>query len=377
MSGVPIAFYAPLKSPGHPDPSGDRTMARLLLSALARAGFAPLLASELRTREAAGDETRQRELGRRSRQEADRLAASFAALPPGERPRLWFTYHSYYKAPDHLGPLMADRLDVPYAVAEASSAPKRAGGPWNYGHEAAEAAIAKAALLFVMTRHDREALERALRPGKRLVFLPPFLDPEPWNSEPARPPPNGHAAVRLLTVAMMREGDKLASYRLLAASLALLGTADWVLDLAGDGPARPEVERLFASFADRVVFHGRCSGAELAELYARADIVVWPAVNEAYGMALLEAQASGCPVVAGGYGGVADAMVPGTTGLMPRAGDAVQFAAALRALIGDPERRVRMGSAARRFITTERHLGAAATILGEALRPLLSQAAAA
>ena len=43
----PVAFYAPLKSPNHPLPSGDRTMARLLMKALDRAGYAPQLASEI------------------------------------------------------------------------------------------------------------------------------------------------------------------------------------------------------------------------------------------------------------------------------------------------------------------------------------------
>ena len=46
---IPIAFYAPLKSPDHPAPSGDRTMARLLLKALRAAGFEPRLVSTLRS----------------------------------------------------------------------------------------------------------------------------------------------------------------------------------------------------------------------------------------------------------------------------------------------------------------------------------------
>ena len=53
--GLPAAFYAPLKSPRHPAPSGDRTMARLLSTTLVRAGFAPDLASEVRTLDKHGD----------------------------------------------------------------------------------------------------------------------------------------------------------------------------------------------------------------------------------------------------------------------------------------------------------------------------------
>ncbi|HEY0353342.1 MAG TPA: glycosyltransferase family 1 protein, partial [Enterovirga sp.] len=84
----PVAFYAPLKSPDHPTPSGDRTVARLLIKALRRAGFAPSVASELRTYEPLGDAARQRELREASLEEAERLVASFERLPPQSRPRL-------------------------------------------------------------------------------------------------------------------------------------------------------------------------------------------------------------------------------------------------------------------------------------------------
>ncbi|MDQ4134573.1 MAG: glycosyltransferase family 1 protein, partial [Pseudomonadota bacterium] len=127
-SAVPVAFYAPLKSPNHPSPSGDRTMARLLLEALRKAGFSPALASELRTLDAAGDAGVQVEIRARSEAEAERLVAAYRALPSEERPRLWFTYHVYYKAPDWIGPRVADALGVPYAIAEGSRAGKRAFG---------------------------------------------------------------------------------------------------------------------------------------------------------------------------------------------------------------------------------------------------------
>ena len=60
----------------------------------------------------------------------------------------------------------------------------------------------------------------------------------------------------------------------------------------------------------------RCVGAlpaaALPEIYAAADLYVWPACNEAYGMALLEAQAAGVPVVAGAEGGVPDIVADGS-----------------------------------------------------------------
>ena len=71
----PVAFYAPLKSPDHRSPSGDRTMARLLMKALERAGFAPVLASGSRSLDKAGHP----EVQARIRQDA--LAEAGSAQP--------------------------------------------------------------------------------------------------------------------------------------------------------------------------------------------------------------------------------------------------------------------------------------------------------
>src|SRR5215218_5524531 len=162
-----------MKGPDHPAPSGDRTMARLLLKALVKAGFRPELASALRSWDRAGDAAFQDEVRRSSSAEADRLVARWTSAPSGDRPRLWFTYHLYYKAPDWIGPRVADALGIPYVVAEGSRAGKRADGPWALGHAGAEAALDRADLLLVMTDADRDALQRALRPGQRLADLPP------------------------------------------------------------------------------------------------------------------------------------------------------------------------------------------------------------
>ena len=367
-----VAFYAPLKSPDHPVASGDRTVGRLLMRALAAAGFRPELASGLRTFEPHGDEHRQRELGAESEAEADRLIARWRS--GSTKPALWFTYHTYYKAPDHLGPLIAARLGIPYVVAEASRATKRRDGPWSFAHRAAEASISAASIIFVSTAHDREALAQDTSLRSRLLDLPPFLDTAEWPS--SRRVRRG-GGVRLLAVGMMRPGDKLQSYRLLAAALDSIRDLDWTLDIAGDGPIRREVEALFAPLDGRVAFHGLVDRRSLGALYSAADLFVWPAVNEAYGMALLEAQAHGCPVVAGGFGGIASAMIPGGTGLMPRPGDVPAFSAAVADLIGDHARRAGMGIAAERFVRTERNLTGVAAVLARTLDPLLAASMAA
>ena len=370
---VPVAFYAPMKAPDHPAPSGDRTMARLLLKALVKAGFRPELASALRSWDWVGDAAFQDDVRRSSSAEADRLVARWTNARPGDRPRLWFTYHLYYKAPDWIGPRVAEALRIPYVVAEASRAGKRARGAWAAAHAGAEAALDRADAIFVMTEADREALERHHRNGQRLLELPPFIDLEEW-SDPSTATPRGTGVVRLLTVAMMRHGDKLASYRMLAAALAGLPDGGWSLDVVGDGEARPEVETLFADLAPHVRFHGRVDDrGSLAGFYAAADLFVWPAVNEAYGMAFLEAQALGCPVLASAFGGVASVVRHGETGELTPPGDVPALAKALARLVGDAPRRRALGQAARQFVRGERGLDRAAERLRAGLLPLLGR----
>jgi glycosyltransferase involved in cell wall biosynthesis len=373
--GFRVAFYAPLKSPRHPAPSGDRTMARLLWTALVRAGFDPDLASEVRTLDKHGDGQAQGRAKRESEAAAADLIEQYRSLESSRRPRLWFTYHVYYKAPDWIGPAVADALRIPYVIAEGSRAGKRARGPWAFGHRGAEAALDRADAILVMTAQDRPALERDGPPRQRLVDLPPFLDEE-W----MQPASSATRAARdaetpsLLTVAMMRSGDKLASYRLLAESLAEIVDLPWTLGVVGDGEARDEVRRLFEPFAGRVRFHGEIGdSAALRALYDAADLFVWPAVHEAYGMALLEAQARGCPVVAGAFGGVASVVRDGETGCLTPPGDARAFGRAVRSLLLDAPARQRLRRAACRFVATDRTLGIAADRLRGVLMPLLEQ----
>lgn len=365
----PVAFYAPLKSPNHPSPSGDRTMARLLMKAIDGAGFTPTLASELRTFDKAGDPGAQDNARQRSAEEAARLVAEYRAQPKALRPCLWFTYHVYYKAPDWIGPAVADALRIPYVVAEGSRAAKRAEGPWALGHRGAEAALDRADAILVMTAHDRAALSASRPPRQRLIDLPPFLDLAEWPEQAALPK---SCEPRLLAVAMMRDGDKLASYRLLADALRRIQHRAWTLDIVGDGGVRGKVEELFASFGPRIRFRGQIDGKPaLTDLYEQADLLVWPAVNEAYGMVLLEAQAFGCPVVAGDEGGVASVVRSGHTGVLTPAGDPGAFAETVSKLLDDRARLQQLGAAARDFVREERTLGHASERLRGALGSLI------
>jgi glycosyltransferase involved in cell wall biosynthesis len=118
----------------------------------------------------------------------------------------------------------------------------------------------------------------------------------------------------------------------------------------------------------RSVFLGTLGNRDLAEMYAACDLYAWPSVNEAYGMALLEAQAAGLPVVSRATRGVPDVVVDGRTGVLVNEDDAL--ADALRELLRDPARRSALGREAAAFVSSERSLEAAASRLKTLLSAL-------
>lgn len=353
-----IAFYAPLKPPDHPIPSGDRRIARLFLAALRAGGHDVFLASRFRSYDGRGDHARQARLAALGARLARRFLAHCYTAPESA-PELWFTYHLYHKAPDWLGPAIADVLDIPYVVAEASDAPKQATRPWAAGRQAAERAIQRADAVIGLNPTDRDCILPLLRDPWRWFPIKPFIDASAY----AGPTRGSGEPPRLIVVAMMRPGDKLASYRLLADALSRLLDLSWTLEVIGDGSARLDVEAALLPLEERVIWAGAIEEIAVAKRLAAADLYVWPAVNEAYGMALLEAQASGLPVVAGASGGVGEIVTPGVTGILVPPGDGPAFAAAVRSLLLDPARRTAFSEAALHRVGSEHDVAAAARSL--------------
>jgi len=354
-----VAFYAPLKPPTHPVPSGDRRIARLLLQALRRRGHDVRVVSTFRSYEGKGDAAKQNEIERRGAAEAQRLLRSKLMR---WRPHAWFTYHLYQKAPDWLGPPIAKKLGIPYLVAEAAYAPRRSKGRWDRGLRAVENALRQTDTVLMLNPNDEECVAPLVRRRSGAVHgiesvwechdfavwkrraknrpaavepMLPFLDSAPYRrAHNRRPQHRAVLAARhriparqpwLLAVGMMRPGDKLASYRLMAKALRGLERRPWQLLVIGDGPARPAVRAAFARFGRRVHWLGARAESELPAFYAASDLLVWPCINEAIGMAILEAQAAGLPAVVADVGAIGTIVSESYTGFRVPEGDVRAF----------------------------------------------------
>ena len=354
-----IAFYAPLKSPEHPTPSGDRQMARMLIKALELAGHQVDVASSLRSFMPEPSPAAWAGLAEQARQEISGLSARW---PRGAKPDVWFTYHPYYKAPDLLGPALARSWGIPYVTAEASYSARRNAGAWRESQARVVDCVRLAAANFCFTNRDRKGLAEAA-PDARIEMLPPFIDTSPFQGFCAADNPG-----RLIAVAMMRRGDKYRSFAMLASALGMIVDLPWTLSVAGGGDLRGEIEALFNGFPrHRIEWLGQLPPQEIASIYQEGGIYVWPGCGEAYGLAYLEAQAAGLPVVAQETAGVPEVVRNGVTGLLTPDGDVAAYAAAVRMLITHGIERRRMAAAARKFVLDRHALGTAAATLSACL----------
>lgn len=129
--------------------------------------------------------------------------------------------------------------------------------------------------------------------------------------------------------------------------------------LAGEGDLRQALGALAEALKAPVTLAGPLDREGVREAFGAADVVAVPSVIDSAGNvdglpnSLLEALASGCPIVASAVGGIPDVVVHDQNGLLFPPGDAAALAAALRRLVAEPETRRRLGEAARRHAASE------------------------
>lgn len=185
----------------------------------------------------------------------------------------------------------------------------------------------------------------------RAVLVPPGVDVSTF-----RPPAGeqgGHRPPTILFVGRLETTSRWKGVHVLIDALALVAehVPDVRLELAGDGDAVPWLrERAHAAgVEDRLVWHGSVGHDRLAELYRQAWVVALPSLtdSESFGMSLVEAMASGTPVVGSRVGGIPFVVRDGVDGVLVPPGDASALATALVSLVRDPDRGRAMGRAGR------------------------------
>ena len=138
------------------------------------------------------------------------------------------------------------------------------------------------------------------------------------------------------------------------------------LTLVGDGPERAGIEAHAAALelSEAVRFTGYLTQDEVAAELAAADLFVLPSFAEGVPVVLMEAMATGLPVIATRIAGIPELVEEGVSGLLVPPGDAVALAAAIGELLADPDRRAAMGRAGRAKVAAEFDQATEAALLG-------------
>ena len=211
------------------------------------------------------------------------------------------------------------------------------------------AAVRRAAAVVAISSYTAGLAVTAGAPASRvhLVLAGVDLPPSPDPARDGRP--------TLVTVS--RLDDRYKGHDVVLDAMPAIREAvpdvRWIV--VGDGSLLPELRAQAATrgLDDVVHFTGRVGDAERDEILGRAHVFVMPsrvppggAGGEGFGIALLEANAHGVPVVAGRAGGTFDAVADGRTALLVDPGSAAEVAQAVVALLGDEDRRRAFGDAA-------------------------------
>jgi glycosyltransferase involved in cell wall biosynthesis len=165
----------------------------------------------------------------------------------------------------------------------------------------------------------------------------------------AVPPPSPQPMRESMTIGTAGRLEPIKGISTLLEATALMPPRFTALrvELAGSGSARGALEALAAQrgISDRVAFLGWVSNR--IDLHRRWSVFVIPSTQEGFGLAALEAMASGVPVVASAVGGLVELVEEGRSGFLVPPGDARAFSERIGRLLDDPKLRSAMAAAAR------------------------------
>jgi glycosyltransferase involved in cell wall biosynthesis len=276
----------------------------------------------------------------------------------GTSPDVWFTYHSYYKAPDLLGPAVSRKLNIPYVIFQGIySTKQRRRWKAKLGFYLNKNTLCAANHVFSNKSVDLLNLKRLL-PENRITYVAPGIIPgdfcfddrarlqlrKQWNA--------GDKPV-IFSAAMFRSDVKTEglTWVIRACGELCRQGQNFQLVIAGDGQERNKLEQMADEHVPgRVQFAGRIPRQDMFRYYSAADLFVFPGIRESLGMVFLEAQSCGLPVVAFNNAGVPEAVQDGKTGILVPMYALAPFVDAIKRLMTDVNLRQQMGLAAKSYI---------------------------
>ena len=345
-----ICFYAPFKPMGHANPSGDLVTATGIYDYLLNGGHQVLTASTLRCRWIYWKPW----LWPRFVWERKQVVRKFSANPVD----LWFTYHSYYKAPDLLGPLASKKLNIPYVIFQGIYATKRRRKYKTWpGFYFNTATLLAADHVFTNKKVDLLNLKRLL-PDDRVTYVAPGIKPDEFTFDgearnELRRQWRADSQPVIFSAAMFRPDVKTRGLEWVIRACGELWRKghQFQLVIAGDGKEKKTLQNLATEqIPGRVRFVGQIPRHELYRYYSAADLFVFPGIGESLGMVFLEAQACGLPVVAFDNAGVPEAVQDQKTGFLLPIYEMEPFVEAVKRLMVDKNLREQMGLAAKSYV---------------------------
>ena len=365
-----IAFYAPLKPLDHPHPSGDLVIGTGLYNFLQGRGHRIGKVSRLRARWIYWKPWLWPQVVRHRNRSLNRCRKT--------RADLWLTYHSYYKAPDLLGPYCCRCLHLPYVIFQGIYSTKRR----KHWTTWAGFVLNRQALLFaqhVFTNRKEDLLNLArIVPENNLTYVVPGIFPEQFCFDSVsriqmRRKMDISDGIAVVTAAMFRPGVKAEGLSWVIRSCGELFRKDIPLYLliAGDGKEGPRLRQMANHWLPgRVRFLGKLAREEMYRFYSAGDLFVFPGIRESLGMVYLEAQSCGLPVVAFANGGVPEVVAHEVSGYLVRPFDVKGFNQAIARLVNDSRERKQMGEAASSYVRNRHDLNKNYRIVEDVLQGL-------
>jgi colanic acid/amylovoran biosynthesis glycosyltransferase len=264
----------------------------------------------------------------------------------------------------HFGPMgvralpLANALKIPLIVTfhgyDATIPDHLARKSRHYSHRVyikrREILKTKAALFIAVSEFVRGQLLRQGLPPEKIVVHYIGIDVDVFCPDPLV------SRERVVLFAGRLDRVKGCDYLIRAMARLQAESPDLKLMVIGDGPMRRELEHCAKASLRRFQFAGFQPAEVVREWMNRAWVFAAPGVRthsgseEGLGLALLEAQAMGLPVVGFSSGGISEAVVNGETGLLAAVGDVDGLTRSLRTLIDNPSLRSKMATAARTHV---------------------------